>query len=182
MSNSFALSFGRLVAIGVLLPAVLGVGMLLISDARALNCKELNERDVDAEIVWAYERSDFVFVGRPQRLDRDLGPTDVKVAEYWKGPNLATIPMGRSFWEADERVIFASRSPVGGWLDTGPECVYVSSDELKSRLSRLFGSPVEPSPGNREENELLIVGCIFLLSGFLAIGVWAAIGRLRATN
>jgi hypothetical protein len=113
-------------------------------------------------------------------LDVDYGPTDIEVEAYWKGPNLATIPMNRSFMKSERRVIFAARSQVGGWRETGPECVFISDAEMGERLSRQFGSPAGPSPGNEEEYELLIVGSIFLLSGLLTIGVWVAIGRLKA--
>ena len=170
----------RLVAIASILAAILAVGNLPDSDAWALSCTQLNDAEIDAAIREAYGRSDFVFVGIPVHLDVDYVPTDVEVETYWKGPNLATIPMNRSFMKSERRVIFAARSEVGGWRDSGPECVSISDAEMGKRLSRQFGSPAEPSPGNQEEYELLIVGSIFLLSGLLSIGVWVAIGRLKA--
>jgi hypothetical protein len=172
----------RLAAKAGSLAIILATASLLNSDAWPLNCAQLNSVEIDAAINEAFGRSDIVFLGDPASIESEYGPTDVQVAAYWKGPNLATIPMKRSFWKSEQRVIFATRSAVGGWLDTGPECVVVSSDEMKQRLSRLFGRPIEPSPDNREGYELLIVGSIFLLSGFMAVGVWVAIRRLSGDN
>jgi hypothetical protein len=49
-------------------------------------------------------------------------------------------------------------------------------------LSSLFGAPVPPIPGNREDNELLIFGPIFLFAGFMAAATMMAIRQLSEKN
>ena len=162
-----------------LLAVIFLIVSLLSSDAWPLSCPQLSSSEIDAEINEAFGRSDFVFLGEPENLEEGYDPIDVQVAAYWKGPNLATIPMKRSYRGPEQRVIFATRSAVGGWLDTVPECVFLSSDEMTERLSQLFGPPNEPSSGNREEHELLIAGLIFVLIGFVAVGIWNGVKWLQ---
>ena len=161
---------------------ILFTGSLLSSDALPLSCRQLDDAEIAEAVGAAFKRSDFVFVGEPVSPGADKRPAEVRVLAYWKGPNLATIPMNRTFWESDERVVFARRSAVGGWRETGPECVIVSSSEMKGILSSFFGHPIHPSPGNREEHELLVAGSIFLFCGFLIVGVWVATRQLSGGN
>lgn len=85
--------------------------------------------------------------------------------------------MRRAFIESDTRVLFASRSAIGGWTDTWPECVDVASKEMHEVLSTLFGAPVPPSPGNTEDN-VLLVGPILLFAGLMAVATMMATKRL----
>ena len=165
-------------SVAVFLPIILIAGALFVTEARAFSCIEMDEKALDAEVAWTYERADSVFLGRPVNFYSGADPIEVEVLEYWKGTDRATVLFPRGWLRPGDQVIFARRTAVGSWEYWRPYCLHLSPKELSVRLTRLFGSPAKPIPGSRDVENLLFVVPIFLLSGLLAFGVWSSIGRL----
>jgi hypothetical protein len=129
----------RIVADAFAKGVVLTAGILLSFNALSQSCAELDSAQTREAIVESFNSSDFVFIGKPVDLESHFGPSDVQVEAYWKGPNLSAIAMRRKFIESDTRVLFASRSAIGGWADTWPECVFpLATQEPSLSLPRIL--------------------------------------------